>query len=168
MEGITITTALTRQDIKTASYYNVFVRGLLAIIISWIPFVGGLLALIFYDFLRIPHLLCAAFMVYSVVITILQVRRAERLFRKRKDFIGVEHSVRVTDEEIGMQAPEEVLDLTWSDIRNVRELSGMFLFYTSVHRLIYLPKRDMTGAQITELRGLVRNHLSYKYYKLKV
>lgn len=167
MEGIAIKTALTQQDIKTASYYNIFVRGIVAIIISWLPFLGGLLAIIFYDFLRIPYLLCAAFMVYSIVMTLLQIRRAERLFRKRKDFIGVEHVVQVTDENIEMQAPEESLTFTWSDITNVRELSALFLFYTSARRLVYLPKRDMTENQIIELRGLVRNHLAFKYYKLK-
>lgn len=167
MGEIRIQTTLTEQDVKRTAYYNVIFRNVLMLVLCWVPFAGGLLCLIFQDIVHVHYLLCIAFMLYPFIMMALLLRRVRQLIAKRKESIGQTFLMTFDDEQITLHSEAEQLELNWSQINEVRELPDLLLCYTSVRRMLYLPKRDMTEDQIIEFRSMIRNHLSYKKYRLK-
>ena len=167
MDELVIHTAWTEQDIKKGAFYNIIVRRPVLQILCLLLFLGGLFCLIFSDIMRLHYIFAIIFMVYPFVLLFLQFRQIKRVVARRKDWLGQPQVITISDESITLRSDIENQDLDWGNIRAVRELSDQFLCYTTVNRLIYLPKRDFSAEQINAFRGMVINHLSYKNSTLK-
>ena len=83
-----------------------------------------------------------------------------RLFRSSPS-AGRERSVVVDENGIEVVFPHGHSQLDWSGFTEYRETKNSFLFFTSPERVaIWIPKRVMSAAQIEELRGILRTHLT--------
>ena len=170
MSDIRIHYQVSLSDYRKASYYGLFLRHRIPLLI----FFGVLLFSVLYaigaaaDFGRpnpFVFLLAGAYLVWALILFAGNERQIRSYLRREDCLLGVELCLLLNEKSLTMQIPSRGIRFSrlWNRLAAAFELNDQFLFYLSAQEVYLRPKRYLSAEETEALRTLLSSRLQDRF-----
>lgn len=135
-------------------FEDIFIK--LSLIFSFVFCILIFISNIFYQFNFQNFLIGIAILLFLIGILIFKYFQLKNIYRTNKN-IGKETICTFSNEGIIIKAATFESIIKWETIIQIKELKSLFLIYYDSKTKSFIPKKDFTKEQISELRNIIKN-----------
>ena len=170
MPVIRIRCQISLSDYRKASYYGLFLRHRVPLLI----FFGVLLVSILYAVGAAAglgkanpfvFLLAGAYLVWALFLFAGNEKQIRSYLQRDDCLLGVELQLRLDEKTLQMEIPSREIRFTrsWSRLAAAFELSELFMFYLDAQEVYLLPKRFLRSEETEALRQVLKKQLKDRF-----
>lgn len=166
-QEIKLKTTIGKEDYRSIVYFNIFtktkIRAILFVIISIIVLVELGLHLSGVRKVEGFELYFDYFIVLIMILLPIEVEAiCRRMAKTDQVTLGVEQEITINDEGIRCKSINSNSKYEWPLMYKAYENKKYFLIFVNMQQAVIVPKRDLQGIQIEQLRDMIKHKILSK------